>query len=82
MVNGESSQYKIGQWVLIRHPQEENGPNRKLSRPWHGPFRITGVEKTGERVYGNSVNDPIRVHLQRVTRCPPAFPAECFWYGY
>ena len=47
MVNGESSQYKIGQWVLIRHPQEESGPNRKLSRPWHEPFRITGVEKTG-----------------------------------
>ena len=66
-VNGESSQYKIGQWVLIRHPQEESGPNRKLSRPWHGPFRITGVEKTGvtaERVYGNSAKDPIRVHLQ------------------
>ena len=58
--------------------------NRKLLRPWHGPFRITGVDKIGvtaERVYGNSVKDPIRVHLQRVTRCPPAFPAGCFWYG-
>ena len=36
---------------------------------------------TAERVYGNSVKDPIRVHLQRVTRCPPDFPAGCFWYG-
>ena len=83
-VNEKSPQYRIGQWVLIRHPQEESGPNRKLSRPWYGPFRITSVERTGvtaKRVYGNAVKDPIRVHLQRVTRCPPAFPAGCFWYG-
>ena len=78
-MNEKSPQYRIGQWVLIRHPQEESGPNRKLSRPWYGPFRITSVERTGvtakKRVYGNAVKDPIRVHLQRVTRCPPAFPA-------
>ena len=83
-MNEKSPQYRIGQWVLIRHPQEESGPNRKLSRPWYGPFRITSVERTGvtaKRVYGNAVKDPIRVHLQRVTRCPPAFPAGCFWYG-
>lgn len=32
---------KIGEWVLVRFPQEETGRNRKLSRPWHGPYRIT-----------------------------------------
>ena len=33
--------YKLGEWVLVRFPQEETGRNRKLSRPWHGPYRIT-----------------------------------------
>ena len=27
------------------------------------------------------MRDQIRVHLQRVTKCPPAFPAGCYWYG-
>ena len=26
--------YQVGDWVLIRFPQEESGANRKLSRPW------------------------------------------------
>ena len=81
----ESTHYNVGEWILIKHPQEESGPNRKLSRPWYGPFRITGVEKTGvtaERIYCNSQSkDQIRVHLHQVTRCPPAFPAGCYWYG-
>ena len=41
------NQYKIGDWVLIKHPQDETGANRKLSRPWYGPFRITRLESTG-----------------------------------
>ena len=28
---------KLGDWVLIRFPQDEAGKQRKLSRPWHGP---------------------------------------------
>ena len=78
------NQYKIGDWVLIKHPQDETGANRKLSRPWYGPFRITRLESTGiiaEQIYGNSPKDQIRVHLQRVTKCPPAFPAGYYWYG-
>ena len=35
-----SAKFKIGQWVLVRFPQEESGRQRKLSRPWHGPYRI------------------------------------------
>ena len=55
-----------------------------MSRPWYGPFQVIGVEETGvtaERIYCNSMKDQIRVHLQRVTRCLPAFPAGCYWYG-
>jgi len=36
--------FKIGSWVLVRFPHEETGKNRKLSRPWHGPYRVTSVD--------------------------------------
>ena len=32
---------KLGDWVLIRFPKDEAGKQRKLSRPWHGPYRVT-----------------------------------------
>ena len=56
---------------------------RKLSRPWHGPYRVVQVKSTGvvvQRVY-NSKGDQICVHLHRVTKCPPSFPAGYYWYG-
>lgn len=31
-------QYRIGDWVMIKFPQEEQGKLRKLSHPWHGPY--------------------------------------------
>ena len=32
----------MGDWILIYFPQDETGKffYRKLSRPWHGPYRI------------------------------------------
>ena len=34
------TQYKIGEWVLVRFPHEETGRLRKLSRPWHGLYWV------------------------------------------
>ena len=31
---------RVGDWVLVRFPYEETGKNRKLSQPWHGPYRV------------------------------------------
>ena len=42
----DSYKYKIGDWVLIRFPAEESGRLRKLSRPWHGPYRVTSLNDT------------------------------------
>lgn len=28
-----STKFKVGQWVLVRFPQEESGHQRELSRP-------------------------------------------------
>ena len=33
--------YQIGDWVFVYFPSEETGKLRKLSQPWHGPYRIT-----------------------------------------
>ena len=34
---------KIGDWVLVHFPKDEAGRNQKLSRPWHGLYRV--IEK-------------------------------------
>ena len=75
--------FQLGEWILIRFPQEESGANRKLSRPWHGPYRVINSSDTGVtavKVY--FPDEPcIQVHQSRVSRCPEAFPAGFYWYG-
>ena len=75
--------YRVGDWVLIKFPSEESGKKRKLSRPWHGPFRIISVQQpdvTAVKVY--RPQDPtLKVHQTRVAPCPAQFPAGYFWYG-
>ena len=63
--------YSDGDWVLVRFPQEESGKNRKLSQPWHGPYRVTKcldpdviVAKVYFPEYG-----AIQVHQSRVNVC-------------
>ena len=56
---------------------------RKLSRLWHGPYRVLKVTTMGvlaERVH-TSKSDPTHVHLHRVSKCPPNFPAGYYLYG-
>jgi len=38
--NAVPSKYQVGDFVLIRFPLEETGKQRKLSRPWYGPYRV------------------------------------------
>ena len=75
--------YQLGDWVLIRFPQEESGRMRKLSRPWHGPYRIVDrrdPDVTIVKVYAPQ-DGQIQVHQSRVAFCPPELPAGFFWYG-
>ena len=75
--------YHIGDWVFIHFPQEESGRLRKLSRPWHGPYRIVSVSEPDVTV--SNIYFPqdkyIQVHATRVRPCPPDLPAGFFWYG-
>ena len=75
--------YQVGDWVLVKFPQEETGKHRKLSRPWHGPYRIVSwrdPDVTVVKVYA-SQDGQLQVHQSRVAPCPSGFPAGYFWYG-
>lgn len=74
---------RVGDWVLVRFPQDESGRWRKLSRPWHGPYRIvdkSDPDVTCVKVY-HPQDSPIHVHQSWVCRCPAEFPAGYYWYG-
>ena len=75
--------FKRGEWILIKFPQDESGPKRKLSRPWRGPFRVIscrGPNIVASKVYFPEDNE-IQVHQTRVCACPAGFPAGFYWYG-
>ena len=75
--------FNIGDWVLVKFPQDEAGKQRKLSRPWRGPFRVvkrTDPDLTVTKVYAPE-DGVIKIHQSRVTPCPPEFPAGYYWYG-
>ena len=64
----------------MRH---ETGRNRKLSRPWHGPYRVVTVKDPDisvTKIYFPH-DKQITVHQSRVKHCPANFPAGCYWYG-
>ena len=74
--------YRVGEWVFVRFPQEETGRMRKLSRPWHGPYRIVSVQDPDvcvTKVYFPEEGQ-IRVHQSRVKPSPRAFPAGSYIY--
>ena len=73
--------FRLGDWVLVRFPQEESGKQRKLSRPWHGPYRIitkSDPDVTVVKIYFPEEGQ-IQVHQSRVCSCPPHLPAGFYW---
>ena len=74
---------RSGDWVLVHMPQDEAGPLRKLSRPWHGPYRVVPVSDPDAlltKVYFPQ-DKTIQVNQSRVRACPPHFPSGFYWYG-
>lgn len=66
-----SKEYRVGDWVLVKFPADETGRNRKLARPWHGPYRIVTCEEpdiTVSKVYF-AQDGTIQVHQSRVAPC-------------
>ena len=75
--------FKMCDWVFVRFPQDETGKRRKLSRPLHGPYRVTTLSEPDICVssvyYPNSSG--IKIHMSRVKLCSPNLPAGFYWYG-
>ena len=74
------SKVRIGDWVMIHFPQEETGKQRKLSRPWHGPYRVVSREDpdvTATKVHFPS-DPPIHVHQSRVNKCPQSMSPDFY----
>ena len=68
--------------MLVRFPQEESGKNRKLSRPWHGPYRVIQCVDPDVSVVKQYFPEEgsIQVHQLRVCPCPQ-LPTGYYWYG-
>ena len=61
----------------------ETNQNRKLSHPWHGPYRILHRDDpdiTAAKVYFPD-DGQIQVHQQRVTKCPLELIVGYYRYG-
>ena len=69
--------------MLVKFTHEESGKLRKLSRPWHGPYRVTqrdDPDVTVVKVYFPE-DGPIQVHQSSVSLCPMKLLTGFYWYG-
>ena len=74
--------FREGDRVMVYMPVERNGRNRKLSRPYFGPYRVLEVHPNGLTVRPvDRITEPsIRVNQDRVTICPKELPDKS-WLG-
>ena len=76
-------EYQKGDWVLVKFPSEEMGRNRKLSQPWHGPYRVISIDEpniTVQKVYQTQPGQ-FQIHQSLVTPCPEDLPPGYYWYS-
>ncbi len=82
-IKTEQQNLKVGDLMLVRFPHEEQGKLRKLSRPWHGPYRVVSRDDpdvTVVKMYFPQ-EPAIQIHQTRVCPCPVGFPPGYYWYG-
>jgi hypothetical protein len=70
----KEANFKEGERVFAYMPKEKASKAYKFARPFHGPYRVTGVLDTGVTVcpVHRPDEESIRVALNRVRRCPEA----------
>ena len=61
-------------------PSARSGTTWKLARPFHGPFRVVNVKENGLEVcpVDRPRDEPIRVSLNQVRRCPDEVGKEFY----
>ena len=80
--SSKAPKYQIGDRVMVYMPYEDSGKLRKLALPYHGPYRVLDVTTNGVSVrpVDHPDQEPIRVNLDRVTKCPDELP-DISWLG-
>ena len=65
------SEIQVGDRVMVFMPSKVQGKDRKLARPYHGPYRVLNVTPTNAEVtlIDRPRNPSIFVSLTRVRRC-------------
>ena len=63
--------FKTGDRVMVLMPSDTTGKNRKLARPYHGPYRIVNLTATNAEVtlIEYPKDPPIFVAIDRLRRC-------------
>lgn len=64
---------KVGERVMVFMPSETQGQDRKLSHPFHGPYRVLALTPTNAEfcLVDDPKQDSIFVALDRVRHCYP-----------
>ena len=75
--------YRVGDQVMVYMPSEVTGKNRKLARPYHGPYRIVAVTPTNAEVklIERASEPSIFVAIDRLCKCYPELSDTC-WTGW
>ena len=73
---------KPGDRVMVFMPAERQGKAWKLSRPFHGPYRVLNVTNTNVevRLVDSPQDESMFVHLNRVRKCNPQ-QGDAVWTG-
>ena len=77
-----ATKFKIGDRVMVYMPSETSGKDRKLARPYHGPYRVISLTQTNAEVklIERPTEPTIFVALNRLRKCYPEQPNDC-WLG-
>ncbi len=76
------AKYQVGDRVMVFMPHEVQGKQRKLALPHHGPYRVLDLTPNCATVrpVDHPEAEPIRVNLDRLSRCPDVLP-DVTWLG-
>ena len=80
--HSSSSVYKVGDRVMVYMPKEVSGKDRKLARPFHGPFRVVSLTQTNAEVQlvVRPEDPPLFVAIDRLRKCYTEMTDES-WTG-
>ena len=78
----KETSFNIGDRVLVYMPNEVKGKDWKLSRPFHGPYRIVSLTDCSAKVQLlDGKEETIFVSLDRIRPCPSELGNDVCWTG-